>query len=83
VQGPSPVQVCSDERAAAVRGRHSGVGGEAELSSGPDAHNDVVRCGWTLRGDDDDGGAVVSGVDFATVAENGRLREVTGFLEPA
>ena len=50
----------------------------AELSFGPDAHNDVVRFAWTLRGD---AGPVGAGVDFATVAPDGRLRNVTGFLE--
>ena len=49
-----------------------------ELAFGPDAHNDVVRFAWTLVGD---GGAVAKGVDFATVGDDGRLRNVTGFLE--
>lgn len=51
-----------------------------ELSAGPDAHNDVVRFAWRLVGD---GGPVAAGVDFATVADDGRLRAVTGFLEPS
>jgi hypothetical protein len=51
-----------------------------ELSFGPDAHNDVVRFTWTLAGAD---GPVARGTDFATVAEDGRLRAVTGFLETA
>jgi hypothetical protein len=51
-----------------------------ELAFGPDAHNDVVRFAWRLVGD---GGPVAAGVDFATVAGDGRLRAVTGFLEPA
>lgn len=50
------------------------------LSAGPDAHHDVVRFAWELHGVD---GPVASGVDFGTVAEDGRLRAVTGFLEPA
>ena len=49
-----------------------------ELAYGPDAHNDVVRFAWSLVGD---GGTVAKGVDFATVASDGRLRNVTGFLE--
>ena len=49
-----------------------------ELAYGPDAHNDVVRFAWTLHGAD---GPVARGVDFGTVAEDGRLRNVTGFLE--
>ena len=48
------------------------------LAFGPDAHNDVVRFAWRLVGD---GGPVAAGVDFATVAGDGRLRSVTGFLE--
>src|SRR3954454_18494556 len=49
-----------------------------ELSFGPDAHNDVVRFAWQLVGD---AGPVAGGTDFATVADDGRLRNVTGFLE--
>ena len=49
-----------------------------ELSFGPDTHNDVVRFAWALRGDGD---PVARGVDFATVNGDGRLRNVTGFLE--
>ncbi len=48
------------------------------LATGPDAHNDVVRFSWTLNGAD---GPVAAGTDFATVADDGRLRSVTGFLE--
>jgi hypothetical protein len=50
-----------------------------ELSAGPDAHHDRVRFAWQLVGE---GGApVAGGVDFATLADDGRLRTVTGFLE--
>src|ERR1700750_1679707 len=49
-----------------------------ELSFGPDAHNDRVRFAWRLVGD---ARAVAAGTDFATVAGDGRLRSVTGFLE--
>ena len=51
-----------------------------ELSFGPDAHNDRVRFAWRLYGPDGDA-PVAAGVDFATVAGDGRLRSVTGFLE--
>ena len=51
-----------------------------ELSFGPDAHNDVVRFAWRLYGAEGEA-AVAAGVDFGTVAEDGRLRSVTGFLE--
>jgi hypothetical protein len=56
-------------------------GARFELTSGPDAHHDRVRFAWRLV----TGGAgepVAAGVDFATVADDGRLRAVTGFLEP-
>ena len=49
-----------------------------ELAFGPDAHNDVARFAWRLVGEN---GTVAAGTDFATVAEDGRLRAVTGFLE--
>jgi hypothetical protein len=51
-----------------------------ELSFGPDAHNDVARFAWRLYGPDGDA-PVAAGVDFGTVADDGRLRSVTGFLE--
>ena len=49
-----------------------------ELTMGPDAHNGHVRFAWKLVGE---AGPVAAGVDFATVADDGRLRAVTGFLE--
>ena len=52
------------------------------LIAGPDAHHDRVRFTWSLAAAD--GGAPVAiGVDFATVADDGRMRAITGFLEPA
>ena len=49
-----------------------------ELTAGPDAHNDVVRFTWTLTGPN---GAAAVGQDFATLADDGRFKTVTGFLE--
>jgi hypothetical protein len=49
-----------------------------ELSDGPDAHNDVVRFTWTLHGAD---GPLARGIDFGTLDGDGRLLNVTGFLE--
>src|SRR3712207_5701790 len=49
-----------------------------ELAAAPDAHHDRVRFSWHLVGDD---GPVATGFDFGTLAEDGRLRAVTGFLE--
>jgi SnoaL-like protein len=51
-----------------------------ELSDGPDAHHDVVRFAWRLV-TAAEGTPVAAGVDFATVAGDGRLRTVIGFLE--
>jgi hypothetical protein len=48
-----------------------------ELVDGPDAHHDRVRFTWHLHGPD---GPVAVGTDFATLADDGRLRDVTGFL---
>jgi hypothetical protein len=52
-----------------------------ELSAGPDAHHDVVRFAWRLV-TADEGAPFAAGVDFATLADDGRLRDVIGFLEP-
>lgn len=53
-----------------------------ELSAGPDAFADRVRFSWRMVPEDGDR-VVAAGVDFATLAPDGRLRSVTGFLEPA
>jgi len=56
-------------------------GHQFELTSGPDVHHDRVRFAWRMV--PDAGGApVAAGVDFARLAGDGRLRDVTGFLEP-
>ena len=52
-----------------------------ELMSRPDAHHDRVRFTWSLA--TGGGDPVAIGVDFATTAEDGRMRDITGFLEPA
>jgi len=52
-----------------------------ELTFGPDAHHEHVRFAWKLLGPGGD--AVAAGVDFGTVAEDGRLRSLRGFLESA
>jgi hypothetical protein len=51
------------------------------LHTAPDAHNDRVRFGWSLS--PNGGDPIAIGVDFATVAPDGRMQSVTGFLEPA
>jgi hypothetical protein len=52
-----------------------------ELAGAPDAHHDRVRFTWHLKPDGSDD-VVAVGHDFGVVAEDGRLRSVTGFLEP-
>ena len=49
------------------------------LASGPDAHNNRVRFSWNLV--PDGGEPLVTGIDFGTLSEDGRLHSVTGFLE--
>ena len=51
------------------------------LASGPDTHHDRVRFSWSLA--PDSGPPVAIGVDFAVIAQDGRMRSITGFLEPA
>lgn len=50
------------------------------LAAGPDAHHDRVRFSWHLG--PADGAPIALGLDVATVAPDGRLQAVTGFLEP-
>jgi hypothetical protein len=52
-----------------------------ELAGGPDHHHDCVRFTWRLRPAGGEGEPMAIGIDFATLAEDGRFRTVTGFLE--
>ena len=51
------------------------------LVAGPDAHHGRVRFSWSLS--PEGGDPVAVGVDFATIADDGRLESVTGFLDGA
>jgi hypothetical protein len=51
------------------------------LVSGPDVHHDRVRFTWSLA--PAAGEPVAIGIDFVTTAADGRMRDITGFLEPA
>src|SRR4051812_9749940 len=53
-------------------------GHRLEPNGDVDAHNDRVRFSWTLIGPD---GAIAIGRDFAIVGDDGRLRDVTGFVD--
>lgn len=55
-------------------------GFEFRLSGVPDGHHDIVRFGWELVSVAD-GSAPVAGFDVATVAEDGRVSSVKGFLD--
>jgi hypothetical protein len=50
-----------------------------ELTAGPDVHHDRVRFGWRVVSPE--GTTVFAGTDFARLADDGRFRDVTGFLE--
>ena len=50
------------------------------LSSGLDAHHNLVRFGWDLT--DADGTLVMQGLDVGIVAEDGRLSRIGGFFGP-
>jgi hypothetical protein len=54
-------------------------GARFELAGAPDAHHDVVRFTWHLKGPG--GEKIATGHDYGQVAADGRLRAVTGFLE--
>ena len=69
-----------DAMIAAVQERFPGF--RFRLVQGPDAHHDRVRFAWQLHAAGD-GAAVATGIDFGTLADEGRLCAVTGFLEHA
>lgn len=52
------------------------------LTGAVDLHHDRARWSWEFIGPDG-GPPVVVGVDFAVLAPDGRLREVTGFFAAA
>ena len=67
---------------AMIAGVHAQFpGARFKLAGAPDQHHDRVRFSWHLHGED--GAHLASGLDVGTVGEDGRLRSVTGFLEPA
>jgi hypothetical protein len=78
VQGDGPEGI--DAMIAGIRAAYPGT--RFELAGAPDHHHDVVRFTWHLR-PAGGGDALATGLDFATLADDGRLRNVTGFLEAA
>jgi len=47
-------------------------------TSGIDVHHDELRFGWQLAAPD--GTVAVAGIDVGTLADDGRLRRITGFF---
>ena len=64
---------------AAVQDRFPGL--RFSLRGQPEVHHDRIRFSWSLA--PEVGAPVAHGTDFATIAEDGRLQSVTGFLDPA
>jgi hypothetical protein len=52
------------------------------LASGIEAHNDYVRFSWAAGGSAE-APLYLAGTDFAVLAEDGRLKSVTGFVDAA
>jgi hypothetical protein len=69
-----------DAIAALIGGVHSKYPGHRfELTGSVDGHGPYIRFSWTLG--PANGGAIAAGTDVATVAADGRLTQVTGFLD--
>jgi hypothetical protein len=66
-----------DAMLAGVQARFPGF--VLKRTSKVDSHNDHVRFAWSLG--PDAGPAVVEGVDFCTLAPDGRLASVVGFID--
>jgi hypothetical protein len=67
-----------DAMIAAVQQRFAGY--RFRLASGIEAHHDRVRFSWAAGGSPD-APLYFGGTDFAVLAEDGRLRAVTGFID--
>jgi hypothetical protein len=67
-----------DAMIAGAQEQHPGV--ELVLAAAPDHHSEHVRFTWHLRPAGTDTVAMI-GHDFASVAPDGRLRDVVGFVE--
>jgi hypothetical protein len=67
-----------DVLVAMVEAVHAGYPGFTfRRTTGIDAYAGQARYGWDFRAPD--GAVVMTGVDFATLAADGRLQQVTGF----
>ena len=70
-----------DGLTAMVEGVHGHYPGHRFVrTSGVDVHHDLARFGWELVAPD--GSVTVAGLDVAELADDGRLRRITGFFGP-
>ena len=70
-----------DALVAHIGGFHAQMpGARILLTSGIDAHHGAIRFTWALRAGD--GTIVTEGIDFGELADDGRLRRITGFFGP-
>ncbi|MEU2128605.1 nuclear transport factor 2 family protein [Streptomyces sp. NPDC018352] len=70
-----------EELAATIDGAHQQFPGfEFRLTGTPDGHHDLARFGWELVSTAD-GSAPVAGFDVITLADDGRITSVSGFLD--
>ncbi len=70
-----------DGIAAAIAGAHAQFPGfEFRLIGKVDGHHNIARFGWELVSTAD-GSAPAAGFDVITLAEDGRIRTVSGFLD--
>jgi hypothetical protein len=64
-----------------IAGFHAGrPGARIPLASGVDHHHGMLRFRWIMLGPD--GAALTEGFDIGELAEDGRLRRITGFFGP-
>ncbi|MEU0630656.1 nuclear transport factor 2 family protein [Streptomyces sp. NPDC005989] len=70
-----------EELAATIDGAHQQFPDfEFRLTGTPDGHHDLARFGWELVSTAD-GSAPVAGFDVITLADDGRITSVSGFLD--
>ncbi|WP_101833075.1 nuclear transport factor 2 family protein [Frankia canadensis] len=70
-----------EEITATIIGVHKQFPGfEFRLSGSPDAHHHIARFSWELVSGAD-GSAPVAGFDVIALADDGRIRAVSGFLD--
>jgi hypothetical protein len=70
-----------DALVAHIGGFHQMMPGNTiEMASGVDTYGTAFRFAWEMR--DADGNVAVEGIDFGTIAPDGRVASITGFFGP-